>query len=79
MILCGAAANYCVETTARMAGNLGFDTYYLSDAVWTYENTGPDGVHHTAEQMHSTALCNIHGEFATVLQTEDALKLILSD
>ncbi len=69
LILCGAAANYCVETTARMAGNLGFETYYVSDAVWTYENTGPDGVHHTAEQMHSTTLSNIHGEFATVVNT----------
>ncbi len=77
LILCGAAANYCVETTARMAGNLGFETYYVSDAVWTYENTGPDGVYHTADQMHSTALCNIHGEFATVVPTQEALALIV--
>ncbi|KAB7615270.1 cysteine hydrolase [Amylibacter sp. SFDW26] len=77
LILCGAAANYCVETTARMAGNLGFDAYYVSDAVWAYESTGPDGVYHTAEQIHSTTLSNIHGEFATVVNSTDALCLIV--
>jgi len=32
-ILCGATANQCVETTARMAGNLGFNTLNVVDSV----------------------------------------------
>ena len=75
VILCGAAANYCVESTARMAGNLGFDTTYATDAVWAYAETGPDGVHHSAEQLHSVARCNLEGEFATVMKTADILGL----
>ena len=32
-ILCGATANQCVETPARMAGNLGFNTLNVVDSV----------------------------------------------
>jgi nicotinamidase-related amidase len=76
VVLCGAAANYCVESTARMAGNLGFDTIYTSDAVWGYAETGPDGIAHSAEQIHSMSLCNINEEFARVMGTAQVLELV---
>lgn len=57
------------------ASDLGFDTVYVSDAVWAYAVTGPDGVDHSAEQVHSTSLSTIQGEFASVLTTENALAL----
>lgn len=73
LIICGATANHCAESTARAAGNLGFDTLYVSDAVWAYGVTGPDGEKHSAEQIHSVTLANLHGEFATVQTTAQIL------
>ncbi len=73
VVITGATANHCAESTARSAGNLGFDTVYVSDAVWAYAATGPDGVDHSADQIHSVTLANLHGEFATVMTTQDLI------
>ena len=77
LLLCGATANHCLETTARMGGNLGFNTLFLSDCVWAYEAQGPDGIKHSAELIQSVTLANLHGEFAQVIKSGDALSLLI--
>lgn len=76
IITCGGTANHCVETTARMGENLGFNVLYAADGVWTYGATGPDGRTHTPDDVLSVTLSNIHGEFADVLKTDEILQLV---
>jgi nicotinamidase-related amidase len=73
LTIVGLTTNHCVSTSARMAGNLGFTTWVVSDATATFDRVGPDGVMHRAETIQAIALADLHGEFATVLDTAAAI------
>lgn len=61
---------HCVSTTARMSGNLGFNTYLISDATSAFGMTDHNDNYYDAETLHNTSLATLHDEFATILTTE---------
>ena len=79
LVIVGFFTNFCVETTTRMAGNLGFDTYLVEDCCSTSNRVGPDGVDRDPELVHAMTVANLHGEFCTAIKCVDALGLVNSD
>lgn len=74
VILCGVITNNSVEATARMSGNLGFETVVVSDATATFGRQDFYGTWRTADEVHALSLANLDGEYATVLPCEEVLR-----
>ncbi len=75
LVIAGVSTNHSVEATARSAGNLGFHTRVVGDACFTFDLTDLRGVRHPAEEVHQMSLANLHGEYASVIDTAAAERL----
>ncbi|CCH34572.1 cysteine hydrolase family protein [Actinosynnema sp. NPDC047251] len=69
IVLAGIQTNMCVETTARVAGNLGYDVKVVLDATFTF---GIEDL--TADQLYQATATNLRsGGFAEIKSTKDYL------
>lgn len=73
VIITGLSTQHCVSTSTRMSGNLGFQTYIVSDAIAAFEITDHLGKTHTADMIQELELAMLQKEFATVLTTDQIL------
>ena len=73
IVVVGVQTNQCVETTARVGGNLGYRVRVPLDATYTFDLTGPTSTL-TADQLAEATAVNLHGGgFATVTTTADVV------
>jgi nicotinamidase-related amidase len=73
LIITGVITNNSVEATVRMAGNLGFETFLVQDAAFTFGRKDWNGTYRTAAEVHAMSLANLAGEYCTVTETAAVL------
>ncbi|MET9465266.1 cysteine hydrolase family protein [Streptomyces sp. NPDC006544] len=73
VVVTGIQTNMCVETTARMAGNLGYEVLVPLDATHTFDLAAedlPDAPRLTADQLATATAVNLQGGgFARIVTT----------
>ena len=70
--ICGIQTNMCCDITARMAGNLCYDAWFVLDATHTFAKTFGE-VTLSAEELSQATATNLDGDFARVLSTAQAI------
>jgi nicotinamidase-related amidase len=79
LVVAGFFTNMCVETTVRMAGNMGYDTYLVPEGCASSNRIAPDGTDYDPELVHAMTVANLHGEFCTAIGRGDAIALLEDD
>jgi nicotinamidase-related amidase len=74
LTICGIQTNMCCETTARIAGNLGYRVRFAIDATHTFDESSPFGAPPvTAAELSRATAATLDGNFAEVVKTASLL------
>lgn len=73
VVVVGVSSSNSVDATVRMSGNLGFRTLLVDDATFTFDKRDWTGTLRSAQDVHALTLATLHGEYCTVVTTEQVL------
>ena len=76
LVFVGMTTNHCISSTVRMSGNLGFETYLISDSTACYDTMGMDGKMIDCNIIHESSLANLSTEFATIINSNKLFSLL---
>lgn len=73
LVICGVLLANSVESTVRIAANLGFTVRLAGDACWSCDKRDLTGRLWPAEDVHQLTLALLEGEYASVTTTDAIL------
>ena len=75
LVVLGGEANMCVESTTRMAGNLGFQTVVVADALVNFGRRARDGSDISTEAVLEMTLSNLRA-FARIVDSAEVMAVV---
>lgn len=71
LTISGIRSEQCCETTTRVASDLGFNVYYVTEATLTFAMTHADGTVYSADEIKKRTELVLAGRFARICTVAD--------